>query len=1411
MVHRDTKPHNLMLSPDGSVKALDLGAARLVGEKADKLAQFSSVSLRSRFSKSGATAMSRISGISCCLYNYSCLGAALGWVLVLGILSRAHTSADEPPAASNATAPKRLGPTDTRRINELETTMRQLQRSGKFAEADAPAQECLAICERALGQGHWQTVQTRRTVAELRRIASLPQEGRKALASVGEIMDRAIMARSRTDYRDAEDNCRKILDIHRQWLGEDHPEIAQSYNNVAYVLNAQGKYAAAEPLFQKALGICQKALGEENPVTAQSYNNVAASLNARGDYPAAEPLLERALAIKLKLLGETDPGTALSYNNLAANLTAQRQYAAAEPLYQKAMTIYLKTLGENDPSTAFSYNNLASNLKEQGKYAAAEPLAQKALAICLNVLGEDHPDTATSYNKLAVILDAQGKYATAEPLFRKALAIGLKALGEDHPDTAKYYSDLAGNLNLQGKYATAEPLYQTALATRLKMLGEDYPDTATSYNNHAGKLHDQGKYAAAEPLFRKALASWLRLLREDHPDTATSYNNLAGNLDDQGKYVAAEPHFRKALAIRLKGLGEDHPDTATSYNNLAFNLNLQGRYTASEPLYQKALAIRLKVLGEDHRDTARTYINLAGNLNHQGKHAGAEALDEKALAIAVKVLAEDDPDTARSYNSLAVSLYAQSKYATAEPLLRKALAIRLKVLGQDHPDTALSYNNLAYNLDAQSHLDEAVHHWMTAAGIAERTRQARGPSGLERAEGVALSDVLAPLALALARQGQFTQAWTRWESSLARGLLDDFSARKLRPLTREEQHHESDMRGQLQQLDEQIRRLVVKAARNQDEDRRIEELRRWYGEVRGRFVAFENDFDERYRALAGDPATLAEVRNGIPADAALVGWLSIQPLGETYPSTRPHHWTCVVRKSGSPIWIKLAGSGAAGAWTQEDVNRPATLRAMLSDPEKVAWRELAVAMVQHYLEPLSRHLEGVRRLIILPSSALAGIPIEALVAAWPEGRDRFVVSYAPSGSMLAQLHQSRRADDASLQKLLAVGDPAYTLAEPELPLPKPPSQGIAILAVRPHGTADLFGLKPGDVLLEYNGTILKSIADLKVVPAEAGAHPVPVRIWRSGEVRSLEIAAGTLGIQLDPQLPAAVVLARQAADGVLKPLTRGEALEPLPGTRREVEIIGSLFPAGQATILLGAAATERAVQERARSGELKGYRFLHFATHGQSNPNVAMSSALMLAPEPVRSASAPADPTALETDGQIGVDQIVQTWDLDADLVVLSACETGLGKYAGGEGYLGFAQALLVKGARSLVLSHWKVQDIPTTLLITRFYANLLRKREGLPQPLPKSDALHEAKRWLRELSAAEVGIEVKRLGLVPASGLTVAQTEPDKKRSKPDPADATRGTERTAKPAAPASMEAYRPFEHPYYWSSFILIGNPD
>ena len=333
-----------------------------------------------------------------------------------------------------------------------------------------------------------------------------------------------------------------------------------------------------------------------------------------------------------------------------------------------------------------------------------------------------------------------------------------------------------------------------------------------------------------------------------------------------------------------------------------------------------------------------------------------------------------------------------------------------------------------------------------------------------------------------------------------------------------------------------------------------------------------------------------------------------------------------------------------------------------------ASRNMSAALAKQRLEPLWLHLKGITHLIVLPSAALAEIPVEALVAARPGGLDRPWSAMPPRVRCLPGC-ASRGAGGRPASCWPWVTPPSARRAES--PPPTPPDHGIAILAVPPNGIADLFGLKAGDVLLEYNGTD-SSRSRPQASPSRPGSSG-----FRSssgdGEVRTVELSAGW-GIQSIPAArpPRSSWLSAPMRPSILLPAA---ALDPLPGTRREVEAIAAFSPAaGPPPCSAPRPPTGLAAAGPVRRPE--GYRFLHLATHGKTNPDVAMSSAVILAPDPDR----PADPTALEADGQITAEQIVQTWDLDADLVVLSACETGLGRYAGGEGYLGFAQALFVKG-----------------------------------------------------------------------------------------------------------------------------------
>jgi CHAT domain-containing protein len=474
-------------------------------------------------------------------------------------------------------------------------------------------------------------------------------------------------------------------------------------------------------------------------------------------------------------------------------------------------------------------------------------------------------------------------------------------------------------------------------------------------------------------------------------------------------------------------------------------------------------------------------------------------------------------------------------------------------------------------------------------------------------------------------------------------------------------------------------------------------------------------------------------------------------------------WPCT-SKPCAPV-SKLPGNTARDqAWTKDDDELIRRLRKALGQ-RSAGWADLANRVRQQRLDPLKPHLAAVgdlpaaRRLIVIPAASLvAGVPMQALT-------EQYAVTYAPSGTVLARLTESHRPlGDPSL---LALGDPTFTSPAP--PPPPLPDHGLFVTVVLPGGNAARTGIRAGDVLLTYGGIRLTSAADLKV---RDNGDLVPAEVWREGSTLPLRLAPGKLGVVIDKEA-APVALRRQREFDALMVATRGPAPKALPGTRREVQALAGLFPAEKTLVLLGSQASEQRLDEL--SDRLKDFRILHFATHGHVHEGDASHSALLLArdqlPDPLKQSRK----GAKVYDGRLKV-RTVAHWRLDADLAVLSACETGLGKDGHGEGLLGFAHVLFKARARSVVVSLWQVDDEATALLMTRFYENLLGKRDGLKAPLPRAAAHREAQRWLRELPRSQ------------AAALTAKLSGGE-----------LRGTVSALRPqVAPAASEE-RPYAHPY------------
>lgn len=1153
----------------------------------------------------------------------------------------------------------------------------------------------------------------------------------------------------------------ELLDLRTRRQGVDHWQVRDARNLLSRLRS---------PLTDKQF---------EQVMAARKLAADVVALYAKGQYREAIGPAESAIRIRREVLGNRHHDTAASLNNLASLHEVLAAYALCEPLYLEALDICREVKGESHPSTATSLSNLANVYSLTGAYDKAEPIYQDALRMRREVLGTQHQDTAASLNNLAYMYRVQGAYSKAENLQQEALRIIQNMRGKNHPETAVIMGNLGLLYEAQGAHTKAEHLHQDALRIFLGRLGKAHPDTNTAFNNLATSYFAQGAYVKAEPLFQNVLQFRLAVLGDKHPLTALSLSNLAFLYKSQGKYEKAEPLLQAALRVYSAGMGETHPEIATILSNLASLHASQGEFEQAEALHQRALRIRRAGLPENHPDIAASVINLATLYSLQGEYTKAEPLFLEGLQIFRAAWGEKHRETASSLGGLATVYYLQGAIAKAEAHYREALLINREVLGENHPNTANILALLASLHVAEGKYEKALPACAEAARAFETSRLGAA-SGLARSLAAGESSPYLLQASSLAALARPGEAYKALELELARGLFDEQASRRELGLSPDERKQRAAISERLEIIGRRVLKLVTQKERSETEQREL-----------SAFIAERaRQYDELAQLAAvlsqREIADAAAIQAALPGECALITWVDEHDKS----GNLSEHWGCVLLATGEPKWEKLPGTGENGKWTMRDIELPSQLRQALASATAPAAEiaGLAEKLNRQRLAPLAKHLAGVKRICVVPVHAMAGVPLEVL------SRD-YTISYVPSGTFLARLKEKA---PAAGEALLAVGDPVLTRAGAKangtqiVPAALPPG-GLRIIQVAPDGAAAKAGLRPGDVIVKYGDEEITSLVALdEAIAKNAGTKEVAISIWREGEEKLLArtMAPGKLGVAVDKEPAREAIAGRRKLDATLSSLRGGDWKE-IPGTRLELTHIAGLF-GDRASALFDSSASETSLEELRKKGDLAKFRYVHFATHGETNNVAAMESALILAQDKLPQDTLPkvGEPY---NNGQLSASEVLEYWKLDAELVTLSACETALGRDGGGDGLLGFAQAFLTAGARSVCLSLWKVDDTATTLLMQRFYQNLLGKRAGLDKPIPKAEALAEAKSWLREISSEDA----LKLTASMASGVV------------------RRGKGEVLKPIISAldSRESptkdAKPFSHPRYWSAFILIGD--
>lgn len=956
---------------------------------------------------------------------------------------------------------------------------------------------------------------------------------------------------------------------------------------------------------------------------------------------------------------------------------------------KKALSTAEKAFGNEHPNLAMSLLILGKLYSKQGQYVNAEPLYQQALIIQEKSLGPEHPAVARNLNILADLYRVQGQYEKAVTLNLRALTIRENVLGPDHPDVANSLDNLAVVYQVQGQYTKAESLHLRALVIYEKSLGHEHPDVAINLNNLATLYNAQGQYSKAESLYQKALPILEKSLGPEHLDVATSLNNLAELYTIQGKYDKAEPLYQRALAIREKVLGSEHPAVATSLSNSAVLYKTQGQYSKAESLYLRALAIQEKTLGFEHPNEVNTLNNLANLYQAQYLYTNAESMYRRALAIIEKTFGPEHPSVSLGLNNLALLYQNQGQYGKAESLMRRALAIGEKAFGPEHPSVAVILNNLAVLYYSQGQYNKANPINRQTLAIWEKSLGSEHPHVAGSLQSSALNlwsqGGTANMSLALE---QFERSNTIRKHHLKLMMVKGSEQDKLDYMTTiaQDMHIVTSFHRTLPG-NAQAARLALSTVL-QHKGRLLDAVTHSIGVLRQRMNPEDQVLLDQLKAINGERSDLFNrVQYGkIDRDAYLKLKQELETQADALEakiSSRSAEFTAKIQS------ITLAA--VQQAIPQDAVLVEYLLYWPLNPKTSQKERQYGPA---HYIAYLLRST-GDPVSVELGDAAV----IDDLVAQF---RSALANQHDDSISAIA-----RKLDAAIMQPVRKLAGDTRTLL------------------VSPDGALNLIPFaalqdEQNRYLIEnYRFNYLSSGRDLLRLDVPVGNLQPPVFF---------------AGVDFGTSSGKDIIAMRAPSKGK-RASDYQQQFAALPGTREEAEAIRQILPV--ATLFSGQDATE------ARLKKLDRPQILHLATHGffltdlpeSAKPSRGVSL-MGVADKPVRnhqpavhedpllrSGLALANANRLQSGDEDGLLTALEVTGLDlwgTRLVVLSACETGVGEIQNGQGVFGLRRALVIAGSETQVMSLWKVDDDGTKDLMVDYYQRLL-KSEG------RSEAMRQA------------------------------------------------------------------------------------